>query len=171
MPAPLLFLDVDGPLIPFGAAQPYPAYPPYDDMNPLLDRVNPAHGPRLAGLGCELVWATTWMDDANDCVSPRLGFADLPVVTWPDSTGDEPLDLHWKTPTIVHQAAARPFIWLDDEITNTDRDWVQAHHPAPVLLHKVDPTRGLTDADFATLHQWLISEAVVCLVSKEVSSR
>jgi hypothetical protein len=58
----LLFLDVDGPLIPFGA--PDRAYrlhdgPPVSADHPLLPRVDPALGPRLTGLGCELVWATT----------------------------------------------------------------------------------------------------------------
>jgi hypothetical protein len=74
-PLPVLFLDVDGPLIPFGTAPPqYPdGYPTYRtdpglpgaDSNPLLTRINPALGPRLTALPCELVWATTWMDDAN----------------------------------------------------------------------------------------------------------
>jgi hypothetical protein len=65
----LLFLDVDGPLIPFGATdRPYPVYeaaavPPRAVADhPLLSRIDPALGPRLAALGCELVWATTWMD-------------------------------------------------------------------------------------------------------------
>jgi hypothetical protein len=62
---PLLFLDVDGPLIPFGAmSQAYPTYatgpePLGADANPLLTRINPEHGPRLAALSCEVVWATT----------------------------------------------------------------------------------------------------------------
>ncbi|RSS42439.1 hypothetical protein EF912_30600, partial [Streptomyces sp. WAC07061] len=30
-----------------------------------------------------------------------------------------------------------------------------AHHPAPALLHRVDPRTGLTDADFAVLARWL----------------
>lgn len=69
---PLLFLDVDGPLIPFGAAQPYPTYEtgpeaPGSRENPLLARINPQHGPRLTALPCELVWATTWREDANTC--------------------------------------------------------------------------------------------------------
>jgi FMN phosphatase YigB (HAD superfamily) len=55
----LLFLDVDGTLIPlhgnvFG-----------EDDNPLLARLDPAHGPRLLALDRELVWATTWMQDAT----------------------------------------------------------------------------------------------------------
>ncbi|WP_405063815.1 hypothetical protein OG474_19805 [Kribbella sp. NBC_01505] len=155
MPRPLLFLDVDGPLIPFGASRPYPAYPPYDDTNPLLDRVDPAHGPRLVGLGCDLVWATTWMNDANDCIAPRLGLPALPVVDWPDPTGDEPLGIHWKTPTLVAHAAARPFLWLDDELTDADRIWVDSHHPGHALLHRVDPAQGLAESDYKTISDWL----------------
>lgn len=88
-PRPLLFLDVDGPLIPFGAtSQRYPTYRMGSELqdtgsNPLVERINPAHGPRLAALGCDLVWATTWMSDANDCISPRLGLPELAVVVWP----------------------------------------------------------------------------------------
>ncbi|MFE1230456.1 hypothetical protein ACFW55_12475, partial [Streptomyces sp. NPDC058745] len=76
---PLLFLDVDGPLIPFGAApDAYPTYATGDDRldfaaNPLLTRIDPAHGPRLSALACDIVWATTWMADANECVALRLG--------------------------------------------------------------------------------------------------
>lgn len=63
----LVFLDVDGTLIPFGADRPYPEYEPARPLpetaaHPLLSRVDPALGARLAGLaalGCELVWATT----------------------------------------------------------------------------------------------------------------
>jgi hypothetical protein len=67
---PLLFLDVDGPLIPFGAAPDrYLAYPAVSSANPLLARLNPEHGIRLMALPCELVWATSWLDDANECIS------------------------------------------------------------------------------------------------------
>jgi hypothetical protein len=75
---PLLFLDVDGPLIPFGSPQPYPTYetdrPETRETaaHPLLSRLDPAHGPRLAALPCEVVWATTWTSDANECIAPRL---------------------------------------------------------------------------------------------------
>ncbi|MCJ1675782.1 hypothetical protein MTF65_00080 [Streptomyces sp. APSN-46.1] len=164
---PLLFLDVDGPLIPFGATgqqlpDGYPTYrssptePAGDDAHPLLARINPAHGPRLAALGCELVWATTWMADANDCVAPRLGLPELPVVPWPEpSDADGRGGVHWKTPALVDWADGRPFAWVDDEITDVDRAWVAAAHPGRALLHRVDHRRGLTDADFATLAAWL----------------
>ncbi|MGW2701159.1 HAD domain-containing protein [Streptomyces sp. NPDC001340] len=157
----LLFLDVDGPLIPFGAAdRAYPVYdsgrplPPDAAGHPLLNRVDPALGGRLAGLGCELVWATTWMDDANTCLAPWLSLPPLPVVEWPDE--DEPPDLlHWKTRPLVAWAAGRPFVWIDDELTEADRSWVAVHHPGPALLHRVDHRYGLTEADFEAVREWL----------------
>lgn len=149
---PLLYLDVDGPLIPFGAGP----YPPADDANPLLARIDPSLGPRLTALGCVLVWATTWMEEANAYVAPRLGLPDLPVVRWPEpSDADGRGGIHWKTPALLDHAAGRPFIWVDDEITGADRAWVAARHPGRALLHRVDPGRGLAEPDLAVLRAWL----------------
>lgn len=161
---PLLFLDVDGPIIPFGGARYQAGSPAHGEPcgpgeNPLLSRIDPSLGPRLAALPCDLVWATTWTADANECVAPRLGLPPLPVVDWPEPSGsdarDAPAGLHWKTRTLVGHAAGRPFAWVDDEVTGADRAWVRAHHPGPALLRRVDARLGLTDADFAALGAWL----------------
>ncbi|MEV6107487.1 hypothetical protein AB0M28_22685 [Streptomyces sp. NPDC051940] len=151
---PILFLDVDGPLIPFGADGGYPVYPPEPAGNPLLARLDPALGPRLLALGCSLVWATTWQHDANVWISPRLGLPSLPVVDWPD-LAEPPHGLHWKTPALVDWAAGRPFAWVDDEIGARDRSWVAAVHPGRALLRHVDHRRGLTDGDFAAVEEWV----------------
>ena len=156
----LLFLDIDGTLLPFGAARPYPSYAPrfaspqVADAHPLMSRIDPGLGPRLTALGCELVWATTWMDDANVCVAPWLGLPPLPQVDWPDED-DIPAPLHWKTRPLVAWADGRPFVWVDDEITAADRAWVADRHPAPALLHRVDHQYGLTEGDFAVVEAWL----------------
>lgn len=154
---PLLFLDVDGTVIPFGgqsgnrsaatAAEPY------------LAGIDPALGGWLAKFPCELVWATTWADAANTELAPRLGLPSLPVVHWPEpSSGDELEDrwfnLHWKTRTLVARADGRPFAWVDDEITGADIDWVAARHHGRALLHRVDASEGITHHDLEALDAW-----------------
>ncbi|MFD8588321.1 HAD domain-containing protein [Streptomyces sp. NPDC059637] len=168
---PVLFLDVDGPLIPFGAPallharersvsrEDHGSSAP--GSNPLLARLDPGHGPRLAALPCDLVWATTWAADANECVAPVLGLPELPVVDWPGPSEDEERDmragLHWKTRPLLDWAGGRPFVWVDDEITDRDRAWTAARCGERALLHRVDPRVGLTDADFTLLDDWLRS--------------
>ncbi len=156
---PILFLDVDGVLIPYGRVEHHPdsatvalTGPTSDDEH--LARIDPTLGPRLLGLGCELVWATGWGDEANEVISPRAGLPTLPVLDW-DETDMVSAWLHWKTRTIVAWAQGRPFVWVDDELTGRDREWVAARHGAPTLLLRIDPTTGLTDADVATVTGWL----------------
>lgn len=160
---PLIFLDVDGPLIPFRARPGTPPGPPPPDVSghPLIHRLDPDDGRRLLALDGRLVWATTWMESANDLVAPRLGLPRLPVVAFPDD--EDPDDggpapgggLHWKTAFLSRWAGDRPFVWLDDELTAADRRWLARHHPAPALPHHVDPRTGLTTRDFADLADWL----------------
>lgn len=147
---PLLFLDVDGTLLPFARAGRQPS----DDANPLLAGLNAEHGRRLAALPCDLVWATTWMAEANEVLAPRLGLPQLPIVDWPDDEDDNGR-LHWKTSRLVEWAAGRRFVWVDDEIAHADRTWVATNYSAPALLHRVDPRCGVTDADYRAIAHWL----------------
>ncbi|MFF5760313.1 HAD domain-containing protein [Streptomyces longwoodensis] len=154
----LLFLDIDGTLIPFGGRTPYATYTgPTPPGHPLLARLDPALGPCLLSLDCEMTWATTWGEDANSVVAPWLGLPPLPVVDWPEEADEAPRPggVHWKTEALLARAAGRPFVWLDDEITDADRAWVAARHPAPAILHRVEHGIGLTRTDLAGLRERL----------------
>ncbi|WP_214405667.1 HAD domain-containing protein [Pseudonocardia lacus] len=147
----LVFLDIDGTLLPFGATITDPA-----GSDSLVPRIDPRHGPRLARLPGELVWATTWMEQANDVLAPVLGLAPLPVLEPLEPTvEDDYFGLHWKTRAIVDLAAGRAFAWVDDEITEADREWVRDRHAAPALLLRVDAHLGLTVQDLDALEAWL----------------
>src|SRR5262249_52059992 len=125
-------------------------------LQPLRVALNPAHGACLLRLPAELVWATSWAHDANTWISPHLGLPDLPVVEWPaDFNAFAPIDLCWKTPTLLDYAAGRPFAFVDDDVTDADRRWAAERCQAPMLFHRVDPAKGLVDEDFAILDAWL----------------
>ncbi|GAB2442963.1 HAD domain-containing protein [Nocardia tengchongensis] len=164
---PLLFLDVDGPLIPFGDSRldglASPPSPACGGTNPLAGRIDPVLGPLLLGLRCELVWATTWMQEANSYLSPILGLPVLPVMEWPKDD-DEHIDswfgLHWKTRALVARAAGRAFIWVDDEICDGDKEWVADNHAGPALLYRVDHQVGLRSSDFDVIGEWAAANAV-----------
>jgi hypothetical protein len=161
---PLLLLDVDGPLNPFlmdratAAAKGYRLY--YIEVGgtvyPVL--LNPQHGTALRELAdlVELVWATTWQDDANALLSPLLGLpTDLRVIPL---HADHPRDPWyrgcWKTAAVLDWVGRQPFAWLDDEVNRFDRDWLAARTPADVLLCNISPGVGLTDEDFAAVRSW-----------------
>lgn len=145
MSAPLLFLDVDGVVLPFGAD---------------LDDIGPGLGSRLAALPARLVWATAWEHGANDEIAPRLRLPRLPVVQWrtptaAEESGEEYFNLHWKTRQVVEWADGRDFAWADDEVTAADREWIEQNHPGRALVHHVPSLLGLTGADFEVLGRWL----------------
>lgn len=162
---PLLFLDVDGPLNPYDA-KPHrrpegylthrmrPSGWDQPWQKPLRVWLNPAHGSYLLALPFDLVWATTWGTESNDWIAPHIGLPELPAVDWPEVHAKRDDGTYFKTHDLVRYAAGRPFAWVDDEIGDNDREYVDREHPGPALLHRVDPKLGLLDDDFHALHVW-----------------
>jgi hypothetical protein len=164
---PLLLLDVDGPLNPWQAN---PNRRPKDytthrlrpegwknlRKRPLRVWLKPSHGADLLALPFELVWCTTWTHEANQMIGPVLGLPELPVVTfdpeWKLLTRDD--GTYFKTHDVVSWAGGRPFAWVDDEISDFDREYVAANHAGPALLHHVSPRLGLLEPDFKALAAW-----------------
>lgn len=157
----MLFLDVDGTLLSSDGWAEFDAalidwHEWQSHRNPRLAGMDRTLGRRLLALGRELVWATAWMHDANEVIAPLLGLPPLPVVDLPDAPSEDRVDtLHWKTMALVTAASGRRFVWIDDEISDIDRAWVDAHHEGSALLHRVDPRSGLTEADLAQIGKWL----------------
>ncbi|WP_439681493.1 HAD domain-containing protein [Embleya sp. MST-111070] len=152
---PDLMLDVDGVLNPFVGETCPPGYvehllcPRNWAGSPLTVRLNPGHRALLLELAnvFNLVWATSWEDEANRLIAPLLGLPSLRVIKW-----------HWgfsqprvKTLKIARWAqenGERPFAWVDDQIvTAVDEPDLVAAYPWPVILRAIDPSVGLTDID------------------------
>jgi hypothetical protein len=144
---PWLLLDVDGVLNPtFSGGQRQKLLRTGDWLNtagyaeglrwPLF--LYKGHGGMLlkAALetGAELAWATTWNEEANQWVGPKVGLPKLPVLY--AQRGAKPS-------TVLEQTKGRPFVWLDDE------EYVVHYSELRQEGHgvKVNPRKGLTQND------------------------
>lgn len=138
--------------------------------DPLPVRISPLHTAEFAALGevFDIMWATTWLDEANRFLSPLLGLPeDLP---WVPFTDEEMANKNrpqvgrrngsWKTPILARwldeQHPSRAWAWIDDEVNQRDRAWFRDHHyglreQVPHLLLRVDDHRGLRSDDFTRL--------------------
>jgi hypothetical protein len=172
---PLALIDVDGVLNPITRQVP-PGYTHYDIkvMSPIGRgrtfpvRLNPDHGRMFGELAekFELVWATTWEDDANTLIGPKIGMPELPVihlndydeyghyllppVKWSNQT--------WmaKCPAVLKYVADRPFVWFDDTFTQHDFDWASRRNglPLPTKLIAVFEEEGLKEDHIIEAVTW-----------------
>lgn len=164
MVKPLLFIDVDGVLNPDSVSSgrrpdgymTHRMRPTGWEMPRKALRVwlNPSHGGWLMDLPFELVWGTTWEDEANEWIGPHLGLLELPVVHFENKLGRRVNGVHWKTSDLVKYADGRPFAWLDDEISARDGEYVREHHSGPSALIQVAPLVGLTEDHLLRLRSW-----------------
>lgn len=170
LPLPLLLVDVDGVLNPLPedpAAEPagYTAHVlrPRGFGSGLRVWLNPAHGAALRALGglVDLVWATSWEEQANTMIGPLIGLSEpLPFVEL--GTPWLAHDRIWKRDRVAAWAGDRPFAWLDDAFEAGDDRWAASRTAAgsPTLLVHVAPRTGLLPEHLDRVRDW--AEAPSC---------
>ncbi|WP_373431296.1 hypothetical protein [Streptomyces turgidiscabies] len=95
------------------------------------------------------------MHEANEMIGPVIGLPTaLPVIEFTNLFAEDPDGLYWKTRRVVEWAAGRPFVWVDDLITDLDVRHVAEHHAGRALLLRIDARRGLGEREFAELERW-----------------
>jgi len=168
---PAILIDVDEVLNPsFRCNPPYCRCHPHwirafayaRDGQKLKLILNPAHGPALlqlaADTGAELAWCTSWEDQANDDIGPRIGLPRLPVVPYPPRPKTGPGSVlavgAWKARHAVAWAARRPFAWFEDE-PDAGPECFRLLGAAPHLVIPVDRRTGLTVGHMNEAWDWL----------------
>lgn len=123
---PLLLLDVDGVLCPFGAES-YPDFEWYADQGIWYTLKN-AERIRILMQYYKIAWCTAWGDDANNFISPLHNLPPFPVVDFPHSNAT---DLHWKQQGIAYFVGTRHYAFVDDDIDCESPDhglWLPVKH-------------------------------------------
>lgn len=142
---PLFLIDVDGVLNPF-AARVCPQGFSEHRLAGFRVWLSTRHGEWLKALAADfdLVWATTWEQQANDLIGPAIGLTErLPVISMA-KVGPGPT---WKLPAVEVYVGSRPFAWLEDDLFNDARSWAK-DRGHPTLLLATDPGVGFTRAQF-----------------------
>jgi hypothetical protein len=163
---PLLLLDVDGPLNPH-AAKPTRRPDGYETHRlapsgwtgkPLRVWLNPKHGPMLLAIVgvVDLVWATTWGQDANRMIGPEIGLPELPVIevgrpSWMDRGPHI-----FKLEPAMKYVGSRACAWFDDDLTKADLEFAAARTAGgmPTLFLPIDPAVGIVQADVDRVAEW-----------------
>jgi len=157
---PLLLLDVDGVLNPWLMSELPDGYQLH--RIGMFDVILASwHGPAILEL-CEeanldLVWATTWEEDANREIAPRVGLPDdLRWIPFP-MDDDDPLVESRKLPAVRRWVQDRPCVWIDDDLWGDAWAWAaqRSGDGIPTLLVQPHPDEGLTPAHLAAVSSWV----------------
>lgn len=107
------------------------------------------------------VWATSWMEEANRLIAPRVGIARLPCIDLgtPDISTPHPHGYLWKRDPVSAWLHDRPAAWIDDDFAPPDFAWAaqRARNGIPTLLIQPDPYAGLQRHHIDAVRLWAAS--------------
>lgn len=153
-----LYLDVDGVInaqhadrvwddISFGIARPQDNHTYRIVWSPSLIRA-------IQDLDVEIVWLTTWRDEAPTIIGGMTGLAE-------DAAHLDPLDgltrfpsIGWKTSALIEDQKANPspFIWVDDEIGEMQLEVAEGLGGLPL---QIDGRVGITPQNIDQIRAYI----------------
>lgn len=171
MTKPLLLIDVDGVLCPFGKH--YGGFDgynimPHDEVARLRNEelydgytfddryyvyISPDNKRRLKQLAqkFELVWCTGWQEKANEVIGPLHDLPELPVVQLLSFSRH----VHWKIDGIEKFVGDRPYAFIDDDIWEEGIQYAEWRNKLiPTKWIKITCNVGLTDEHVAELEKF-----------------
>lgn len=162
MSRPLLFLDVDGVLAPWGAGLDQTGFESHDFGAGSGVWLRRADGERLRRLGdrFEIVWCTARMADVADTIAVALDLPGLEVMPFDRSELDDDRlrwaehAETWKLPWVDLRARGRAAAWVDDELGSDVREWA-AHRPEPTLILEPASNQGLAEGHWEALERFV----------------
>jgi hypothetical protein len=152
---PLLFLDVDGTLLPYLPRDADGVTPPPPEGFELaraggVDAWVPTHLREALPSLCqafETIWCTDWEAAANVQVAPLFGMpGDLPVLFRERSAKAG----WWKFAAVTEVAGDRPLVWADDDMRPSAREWAR-QRDADTLALTPTGTHGLSRDELAEI--------------------
>ncbi|MGN6474414.1 MAG: hypothetical protein ACTHK4_12310 [Mycobacteriales bacterium] len=155
MGRPLLLLEVEGVLHPFGVDQQLPGFVPHGLFpGEEIVLINPQHGIWIDELAMsyDIVWVTGWDDDANGLFAPLLNLDPGAMVTLPGSPSA-------KLGLIGNLVRGRAMCWMDSDHDEATRNWAAAREE-PTLLLTTSPAAGLTSDQVDAALDWARSDSL-----------